>query len=609
MMMPLQRMMRVTPLLCWMALGGAACGLAPEQEPVSKKEGAVSFDDLKTGYKKVGEVADTAGSAYSYYKTASDVTKFILQTFDIQSFESDEQIAIDALSSQLNQLGADVIWYIGRLDGSNLLAATMSDLMTSRQVLEQSQYYSWVHFDTTSDAYASSARQVAELEDKDSDVSLHFLRYFRPRLVDPTTPEGVWAGQISAADRADAMPFSIAEDPGSQFVYDWRLGVPRMMLAIAARIHIMAAADPGFTLQTVKDELMLHRDALIRHRDKMLNGVKCARYDSYDPATQTTPYPNGWYYLLCADIYSGTYFNTQFLHGNQTQDRNDCGTCDPNRTFSCSIQNVDKRFQLPDQKCLDQVSQKWAAFYGNMDWAQEELRRKVLDTMPIFEMETLIDDLYYYANPAPDLSELRQQIPEHYGYNCLDVQWNNPVSGTPVWMWPCTGAGNGAQRWHYDRRAGTIRNTSMNKCLDVHVDLGSQVTIQDLSRGAINITLGRLLHIADCNGSDTQRWTYDPSDGRLYSGIGSTMGLRSTDVQDFPYLDRKVDTWGWYFRDSDWRADKVDPCTTSPPLTSDADVCVSNICNVDPFCCTNFWDGICIGEVGSVCGQSCPPPL
>src|SRR5262249_3108027 len=51
-----------------------------------------------------------------------------------------------------------------------------------------------------------------------------------------------------------------------------------------------------------------------------------------------------------------------------------------------------------------------------------------------------------------------------------------------------------------------------------------------------------------------------------------------------------------------------DKCTTGNALVSGCDPCVTQICAADPFCCMNSWDGICVGEVASVCGITCPPP-
>ena len=47
-------------------------------------------------------------------------------------------------------------------------------------------------------------------------------------------------------------------------------------------------------------------------------------------------------------------------------------------------------------------------------------------------------------------------------------------------------------------------------------------------------------------------------------------------------------------------------CVQGTALTSGCDPCVTTICAVDPFCCSNSWDGICVGEVSSECGLTCP---
>jgi hypothetical protein len=47
-------------------------------------------------------------------------------------------------------------------------------------------------------------------------------------------------------------------------------------------------------------------------------------------------------------------------------------------------------------------------------------------------------------------------------------------------------------------------------------------------------------------------------------------------------------------------------CTTGTKLTSGCDPCVTQICAADSFCCTTTWDSVCVGEVTSVCGKSCP---
>jgi len=47
-----------------------------------------------------------------------------------------------------------------------------------------------------------------------------------------------------------------------------------------------------------------------------------------------------------------------------------------------------------------------------------------------------------------------------------------------------------------------------------------------------------------------------------------------------------------------------DICISGVALVSGCDPCVTQICAVDPFCCDNSWDSLCISEVETVCGQA-----
>ncbi|HEX5744870.1 MAG TPA: AMP-binding protein [Archangium sp.] len=49
-----------------------------------------------------------------------------------------------------------------------------------------------------------------------------------------------------------------------------------------------------------------------------------------------------------------------------------------------------------------------------------------------------------------------------------------------------------------------------------------------------------------------------------------------------------------------------DKCSTGGPLTSGCDqMCVKDICGVDPYCCQTSWDSVCVGRVASICKQQC----
>jgi hypothetical protein len=47
-------------------------------------------------------------------------------------------------------------------------------------------------------------------------------------------------------------------------------------------------------------------------------------------------------------------------------------------------------------------------------------------------------------------------------------------------------------------------------------------------------------------------------------------------------------------------------CTTGAKLSSSCDPCVTQICAQDSYCCQTKWSSQCVGEVASICHQSCP---
>jgi hypothetical protein len=47
-------------------------------------------------------------------------------------------------------------------------------------------------------------------------------------------------------------------------------------------------------------------------------------------------------------------------------------------------------------------------------------------------------------------------------------------------------------------------------------------------------------------------------------------------------------------------------CSTGVALTATCDSCATQVCAADSFCCNSSWDSICVGEVSSVCHQTCP---
>nr|HEX4314137.1 S53 family peptidase [Kofleriaceae bacterium] len=46
-------------------------------------------------------------------------------------------------------------------------------------------------------------------------------------------------------------------------------------------------------------------------------------------------------------------------------------------------------------------------------------------------------------------------------------------------------------------------------------------------------------------------------------------------------------------------------CSTGAAETASCDTCAGEVCSKDSYCCTTAWDSICVGEVSSICGESC----
>jgi hypothetical protein len=49
-----------------------------------------------------------------------------------------------------------------------------------------------------------------------------------------------------------------------------------------------------------------------------------------------------------------------------------------------------------------------------------------------------------------------------------------------------------------------------------------------------------------------------------------------------------------------------DVCTWGDPLDPSCGTCEAQICAVDSYCCNVWWDSLCVSEVATICGQTCP---
>jgi hypothetical protein len=96
------------------------------------------------------------------------------------------------------------------------------------------------------------------------------------------------------------------------------------------------------------------------------------------------------------------------------------------------------------------------------------------------------------------------------------------------------------------------------------------------------------------------------TDGRLLFKVGPQgTSARAVEVRS---KDHGSASGGW--TRARWTQVRKTPdshgmCQQGGKLNPNMDTCVAAVCQVDPFCCNNWWDQYCVAETTSVCGRSC----
>jgi hypothetical protein len=570
-----------------------------------------------SSWQEIGEFADKYGGYFSKAKAGLDTVNTILDFLDIPLLQGAGS-EFDELSAQMNQLGSTFTWYVNALNQDQNWAALNASLTVARQQTEQHMLDDSVpQFDASSAAFASSAQLTAQLSSP-----MTFLRYWNPRAYQHYSwghgwVWDTWRNLIPLSERLDGEPVLGsdlqgvdlgADDQTKQFVYDWRLGVPAMMMAIATRIQILALANPDLDIATFREELMAHRKVLLAHASRMRNGVKCKTVDNIEVGYQ----PHGTVEVVCADIHTGQSFGRGFPHGNQQADVEDCKIC----TQTHGNTNCDQ----VDQACVDKVNAKYAKIITDAAAAEVELRNKVLEPMPLYEMRSLANTLFFLANrsvlatpateaqTAPralfDLAEVQERLAANQSPSlCLDVQWGSTAEAAPLWMFTCNGTG--AQRFNYDRTTESISNPASNKCLTAEPQPNGQTA---------------KVSIKACNPeSRAQRWSFDPLDKRIYNAALSTGILKGlNEKKGLVNVEREVNCPPNVFcgnrNEEYWFASQAPHklCATGAALDYAADGlggCAGLVIGSQASCGIGaqgaFWNSSCVSRVTSVCGQAC----
>jgi pregnancy-associated plasma protein-A len=105
-------------------------------------------------------------------------------------------------------------------------------------------------------------------------------------------------------------------------------------------------------------------------------------------------------------------------------------------------------------------------------------------------------------------------------------------------------------------------------------------------------------YLANWNYSTALRGVFTSSNAGYQSLYNSLAGLAYR-LHDIEYFENAGVVTVWEAPHNE--------CTQGTLLHSGTDNCTQKVCNGDPWCCSVNWDGICVAEVTSWCGRTCPP--
>jgi hypothetical protein len=497
----------------------AACGSGSEPGPgesVRHTQAAVTVDCSKIDQvqtsidaKKILTVAKDVADLYSNSEDLSKPIQLAADLLDLGSPSVDDQF--QALRAELECLTQALDWKMEALDyNTNQWAPVSAAWMEAQSV----------GFTRGSDYDVSSHDAVVA-----SGGLVMFERLYRSSATD-----GAWKSIIT-----NNQPDIIDVNQ----VFDWRMAFPQFARLVAMRLAMIVMMDPQFASDGLWNPELDGTDAVPGYRrvlqarlQQMTASVRCDTKDrlSYYNGHITSYTETD---IACADVNTGVSATSEYVIPNVS---------------SCATTFGDARVPYSglDATCFANLPGH-ATAVSMMD----PLRRQVLSEMPIFEVQSMIDTLFLLTHPALDLTEAFGRIPVLTNPGlCLDVQWGNSASGTPVWIWDCTGSV--AQQWSYNRQTQTITNTAFGKCLQVRQNVFS---FFGFTLSLDNDTPGAIAEISDCVSPPPlrQQWSYDPQGSVIHNALGTVLDIQWDNQQP------ETPVWLWDYNGGtaqQWLADQ-----------------------------------------------------
>jgi len=261
------------------------------------------------------------------------------------------------IDQHLDAIGVALDWKISETDRENAYEDMIGVIRDAQEQLALGQPFK----------IGSSGELMANTKVYEAEKSVSFLRIFVESVTDG--PDSIFLNWKAVLP--DSMRPSKANGEVSQegLVYDWRLGIPHLLMLNALRFQVIAAVDQNFLSDgAFKGEFNDHRLALQDQLQKIKSGVRCAiRNDTNcteDGGGNTICTES--YSTVCADVFSGI--------------------------AASSIASA-----------YDPIDPGW--YQTNVVNALEPLRRQVLVQLPLFDVQAMIDTLALYESGAYDLTK------------------------------------------------------------------------------------------------------------------------------------------------------------------------------------------------------------
>src|SRR5450631_3025718 len=304
--------------------------------------------------------------------------------------------------------------------------------------------------------------------------------------------------------------------------FDWRLGAPYALKALANRLLVMGLIDPYFTTDgSYYGELLQAYTDLENLYNQMNNGVKCGSTDYiyYQGPVNTNVWPNTQQdvqacAVVCADIYTGFSVLSAIT---------------PNAPMTVPGHWYNNQLTTNNTSATCETAQQTTAYADAVNKTASAIRQE----MPLFEMKAAIDSLYKMLNPYPseDLTQLDGLIaPTAAADVCIGGlnDFGQVAPGNNLQLLQCDWS-DASQLWSYDRVTGQISNRIYpNICIEMDgTTAGVTATMQtcatpQISKHDPQQTAGPI-EIDNVN----QKWTYNAGTNSLINGSGLALGWKA----------------------------------------------------------------------------------